>query len=223
MKKLLIIPFLTPLAACAATPWSALDADPLRPPPWWRERLPVRPWPWCWRRRIPSVLRPGSPPRLRAVTPPTSTGTTPSMGSTRTLERARSRARRRATASTRAMERSRGAPRTSTRSTPAAPRRPPRPPAITAATRTSSPRRKDTPMTTWSSSRWRGPAAGTFLASALVLGGCVTAPLANDVREVHAALGPRWIPEVPVSGLAGEDCGRRRRPCGAPAGTTGSR
>ena len=59
-------------------------------------------------------------------------------------------------------------------------------------------------MKTWSPSRWKSPAAGTLLASTLVLGGCVTVPLASDARDVHATLGSRWTPGVPVNALSGE-------------------
>ncbi|NMO16659.1 TolC family protein [Pyxidicoccus fallax] len=59
-------------------------------------------------------------------------------------------------------------------------------------------------MKTSTLSRWKRPAAGTLLASALALGGCVTVPLASDARDVHTTLGARWTPGVPVSALSGE-------------------
>ncbi|WP_342377353.1 TolC family protein [Myxococcus stipitatus] len=59
-------------------------------------------------------------------------------------------------------------------------------------------------MKTWSSSRWKKPAQGALLATSLVLGGCVSVPYADDVRDVRSTLEPRWTPEVPVPALTGE-------------------
>lgn len=50
-------------------------------------------------------------------------------------------------------------------------------------------------MKTRSTPSWR---KGALLASTLVLGGCVTTPLANDARDVQATLGPRWTPDLPL-------------------------
>ncbi|WP_434344811.1 TolC family protein [Myxococcus virescens] len=59
-------------------------------------------------------------------------------------------------------------------------------------------------MKTWSSSRWKRPAAGTLVASMLTLGGCVTVPLANDARDVHTTLSARWTPGDPMVGITSE-------------------
>lgn len=59
-------------------------------------------------------------------------------------------------------------------------------------------------MKIWSSSRWKKPAQGALLASTFVLGGCVTVPYADDVRDVRSTLGSRWAPELPVPALTGE-------------------